>query len=135
MSMYLVYNLDIKKEDVMKMQKRQFRIGELAQRLAVEKFVVRFWEKEFGLKTHRSRGGQRFYTEEDLETFQTIKDLLYTQGFTIAGAKQQLKIYKVKTLLSETRVVPSKKTTLHPEEINDKITHLQKQLVKLRELL
>ncbi len=77
------------------MQKRPlaqktFRIGDLADKLEVKKFVIRFWEKEFSLNFERSDGGQRYYTHKDLETFQTIKDLLYHQGFTIPGARQQL---------------------------------------------
>lgn len=72
------------------MSQKQFRIGDLAKELKVKKFVVRFWEKEFGLKSDRSQGGQRFYTSQDLKTFLLIKDLLYRQGFTIAGAKKQL---------------------------------------------
>ena len=72
------------------MSKRQFRIGELATALEVEKYVIRFWEKEFGLRSTRSDGGQRFYTVDDLSTFARIKKLLYTEGFTIAGARQKL---------------------------------------------
>lgn len=72
------------------MSQKQFRIGDLAKELKVKKFVVRFWEREFGIKSDRSQGGQRFYTSDDLKTFLTIKDLLYNQGFTIAGAKKQL---------------------------------------------
>lgn len=74
------------------MSKKQFRIGDLAKELKVKKFVVRFWEKEFGIKSDRSGGGQRFYTTEDLKIFLLIKDLLYNQGFTIAGAKKQLEV-------------------------------------------
>ena len=74
------------------MGRRQFRIGDLAQELKVKKFVVRFWEKEFDIKSDRSQGGQRFYTDEDLHKFMLIKDLLYNKGFTIAGAKKQLPI-------------------------------------------
>jgi DNA-binding transcriptional MerR regulator len=76
----------------MSMSQRQFRIGDLAKELKVKNFVIRFWEKEFGLKSDRSQGGQRFYSEQDLRTFLLIKDLLYQQGFTIAGAKKQLPV-------------------------------------------
>jgi DNA-binding transcriptional MerR regulator len=72
------------------MGKRQFRIGELASALKVQKYVIRFWEKEFGLSSTRSEGGQRFYTADDLATFAQIKRLLYEEGFTIAGARQKL---------------------------------------------
>jgi DNA-binding transcriptional MerR regulator len=73
-----------------RMAQRQFRIGDLAEELNVKKFVIRFWEKEFNIASDRSSGGQRYYTLDDLHVFQTIKELLYTQGFTIAGAKKQL---------------------------------------------
>ena len=58
----------------MKMSKRHYRIGELAESLKVEKFVIRFWEKELGIKSFRSQGGQRFYSEDDFEKFKLIKE-------------------------------------------------------------
>ena len=73
-----------------RMSQKKFRIGELADQLRIKKFVIRFWEKEFGLKATRSTGGQRFYTNEDYKCFIAIKDLLYNQGYTIAGAKTKL---------------------------------------------
>jgi DNA-binding transcriptional MerR regulator len=75
----------------MKDEITQFRIGQLAQKVGVERFVIRFWEKEFNLKASRTVGGQRFYTTRDLGQFKQIKDLLHERGFTIAGAKQQLR--------------------------------------------
>lgn len=127
----------------MKMEKRKFRIGELAKQLAVERFVIRFWEKEFNLKSDRSTGGQRFYSENDLSLFESIKSLLYLQGFTISGAKQQLKELKQK----KNTVIGSQKTTMHDndheirelkkekESLEQRVLILQKQLIKLRELL
>ncbi len=133
----------------MKMQKRKFRIGELAQHLDVEKFVIRFWEKEFDMRTTRSTGGQRFYDDYDIERFALIKDLLYQKGFTIAGAKQQLKERakqrKSLTTADETKVIGSQKTTIEDSPINTSglsreqleqtILDLQQKLLKLRELL
>ncbi|MBV8661421.1 MAG: MerR family transcriptional regulator [Candidatus Dependentiae bacterium] len=78
----------------MKMSKRQYRIGELAKQLKLKKFVLRFWEKELDIKPHRSNGGQRFYQEEDFETFKLIKTLLYDRKFTLAGAKKELESLK-----------------------------------------
>ena len=129
------------------MQKRQFRIGELAVYLNVEKFVIRFWEKEFEMSTSRSTGGQRFYDENDIEKFSLIKDLLYQKGYTIAGAKQQLKEKsKRKTSQNgdEAKMLGSHKTTLENqhennlssrEQLEQQIIDLQKKLLKLRELL
>lgn len=135
------------KDFLMKMQKRQFRIGELAHYLNVEKFVIRFWEKEFDMRTARSSGGQRFYDEKDVEKFATIKELLYQKGFTIAGAKQQLKERskrKATTLEEEPRILPSQRINPGQEKVSDEptreqleqqIVDLQKKLLKLRELL
>src|ERR1700735_5151577 len=102
------------------MQKRQFRIGQLAKKLAVEKFVIRFWEKEFDMTTSRSNGGQRFYDETDLEKFILIKDLLYNKGYTINGAKQQLKSKNSKINITEQRVVGSSKTTIESNDAASK---------------
>ncbi len=121
----------------MRMQKRKFRIGELAKQLELEKFVIRFWEKEFNLTGTRSSGGQRFYEERDLATFEHIKDLLYNHGFTISGAKKQLEdLHSTKG----TKVLASKKTTLtHKNDLSDKLVgqlmQLRKQLVKLQSIL
>ncbi len=127
----------------MKMQKRKFRIGELAHHLGVERFVVRFWEKEFGIKSTRSTGGQRFYEERDVEKFKLIKSLLYEKGFTIAGARKQLGQKRVAQ--SETKVIASQKTTIEEiavkklekkkEVLTEQIVQLQKKLLQLRERL
>lgn len=131
----------------MKMRKRQFRIGELAQHLDVEKFVIRFWEKEFDMRTTRSTGGQRFYDDNDIEKFALIKELLYKKGFTIAGAKQQLKERLKRTSgTEEAKIIGSHKTTLEQEQpvntaglsreqLEQTILDLQQKLLKLRELL
>jgi DNA-binding transcriptional MerR regulator len=126
---------EMRRDQSMKMQKRQFRIGELAKQLNVERFVIRFWEKEFDIKSRRSNGGQRCYTQEDADRFALIKELLYDKGFTIAGAKTQINHKPVTD-----KVIGSQKTTFDlPEEtveqITHKILHLQDKLKKLRALL
>jgi len=116
----------------MKMQRRKIRIGDLAQRLKIDKFVIRFWEKEFEIKSQRSKGGQRFYEEKDFEKFKHIKDLLYNKKFTIAGAKQQLNNPPYSP-----QIIASQKTTIDSidKEITKKIIHLKKQLIKLKKIL
>ncbi len=94
------------------MGQRQFRIGDLADELKVKKFVIRFWEQEFGLFANRSEGGHRFYTTADLRTFQIIKDLLHNQGYTIEGARKQLPL-----LLKETAPVEAPSAVEAPVEI------------------
>ena len=129
----------------MKMRKRTFRIGELAKKLLLERFVIRFWEKEFKLKTDRSQGGQRFYTEDDYTLFKLIKDLLYNRGFTIHGAKRE--IHESKEANQNKQIIGSKKTTFNQSKdiidslkkekalLEKKVLILQQQLLKLRELL
>lgn len=131
----------------MKMQKRKFRIGELAEQLNVERFVIRFWEKEFDIKTTRSEGGQRFYSQEDFEKFKLIKELLYNKGFTIAGAKKQIEgtVKHQPAVLDQSKPI---KIVSTPEQNNlrskpaildknmaEQIVILKKKLYKLRDLL
>ncbi len=125
----------------MKMQKRKFRIGELAQKLELERFVVRFWEKEFSIKTKRSQGSQRFYDENDLKKFELIKRLLYEEGFTIAGAKKKL---KEKSFVRGESIIASQKTTMEDSSLltvatksseNEKIEHLSQQIIDLKDKL
>ena len=121
-----------KKDFFMKMQKKQFRIGALAQELDLEKFVIRFWEKEFNIRSSRSSGGQRYYTSTDLATFKHIKKLLYDQKFTIAGAKAALNTHSNK-------VVGSHKTIIHTSDTlqisKAQLTLLREALVSLRNQL
>lgn len=116
----------------MRMQRRQFRIGELAQHLGVERFVVRFWEREFGLSPSRSEGGQRFYEERDLDKFQKIKELLYHEKLTIAGAKQRLLEHEGYTPARE--ILPQDLAT-HTEQLKVQLQDLRKQLVELQQKL
>ena len=70
--------------------KLYFKIGEVAQLAEVPTHVLRYWESEFkGLRPKRaSSSQQRLYRREDVLLILTIKTLLHTQGYTIAGAKK-----------------------------------------------
>lgn len=71
--------------------KLYFPIREAAEIIGVEPYVLRFWEKEFPtFRPLKSGTGHRRYRRKDLETALEIKRLLYEQGFTIAGARNQL---------------------------------------------
>ncbi len=116
----------------MRMQKKQFRIGTLAKELDIEKFVIRFWEKEFSIKSSRSIGGQRYYTTHDVERFKKIKELLYKNKFTIAGAKKALQDKSPK-IVASIRTTLSDCEGLHLRK--EELLQLQDQLYKLQELL
>ena len=120
----------------MRMGKRTFRIGELAKQLNVERFVIRFWEKEFALKSIRSDGKQRFYTQDDLKKFALIKELLYDKKYTIAGARNTLQEQGKKS--QPIVIVPSKKLDLEATPIstlNQHLIVLREQLKKLYNML
>ena len=72
--------------------KLYFRIGEVARVCRLPAYVLRFWETEFPqLKPVKSSTGQRMYRKRDVESVVRIKKLLYEDGFTIAGARAQLR--------------------------------------------
>ena len=69
-----------------------YRIGELSRITGLEPYVLRYWETEFPhLRPEKRKSGQRLYTKKDLGNIIQVKELLYQQGFTIAGAKKKLR--------------------------------------------
>jgi DNA-binding transcriptional MerR regulator len=71
--------------------KLYFRIGEVAGLLAVEPYVLRYWETEFpSLAPKKSGTGHRLYRRKDVELLLKIKHLLYDKRYTIEGARQSL---------------------------------------------
>jgi len=83
----------LKTAEVVIPDKLYFRIGEVADLCRLPAYVLRFWETEFSfLKPVKSSTGQRMYRHKDVENVLRIKKLLYEEGFTIAGARQHLKL-------------------------------------------
>src|SRR6266700_2983485 len=82
----------VRTSEVFVPDKLYFRIGEVSQLCRLPAYVLRFWETEFPqLKPVKSGTGQRMYRRKDLEAVLRIKTLLYEEGFTFAGARQQLR--------------------------------------------
>src|SRR6202158_6291705 len=72
-------------------ESRLFKIGEVCKIAEVQPYVLRYWETEFPpLAPNKSGGGQRLYTQREIDVILRIKQLLYSEGFTIAGAKKKL---------------------------------------------
>jgi DNA-binding transcriptional MerR regulator len=68
-----------------------FKIGEVCELTDTQPYVLRYWESEFpALAPAKNSSGQRIYRRRDIETVLRIKQLLYEEGFTIAGAKKRL---------------------------------------------
>jgi DNA-binding transcriptional MerR regulator len=88
-------------------EKIYFKIGEVCDLVGVQAHVLRYWETEFPmLSPQKNRSGQRSYRRRDVEIALRIKELLYEEMFTIAGAKKKLQ--------GELREVPKLKI-VHPE--------------------
>ena len=88
-------------------EKIYFKIGEVCDLVGVQAHVLRYWETEFPmLSPQKNRSGQRSYRRRDVEISIRIKQLLYDEMFTIAGAKK-----KLQTEMRET----SKLKIVHPE--------------------
>ena len=72
--------------------KLYFSISEVSELTSVKPHVLRYWESEFpDLRPKKNRAGNRSYRERDIKMVMSIRDLLYKQGFTIQGARMQLR--------------------------------------------
>jgi len=68
-----------------------YRIGEVSRLTGLEQYVLRYWETEFPqIKPDKGRSRQRLYSKKDLDSILQIKQLLYKDGYTIAGARKKL---------------------------------------------
>lgn len=71
--------------------KRYFTIGEVSDLCLVKPHVLRYWEQEFTqLKPVKRRGNRRYYQHHEVLLIRRIRNLLYDEGFTIAGARNRL---------------------------------------------
>lgn len=94
-----------------RVQKRlYYKIGEACKELGIQPYVLRYWETEFpALAPSKSRSGQRVYSEKELEIIRRIKQLLYEEGYTIAGAKKKLETELAAGGLGEGEIVTAVK--------------------------
>jgi DNA-binding transcriptional MerR regulator len=72
--------------------KLYYSISEVSEMTGVKPHVLRYWESEFpDLRPKKNRAGNRSYRDKDIRMVSTIRDLLYKQGYTIQGARNQLR--------------------------------------------
>ena len=77
---------------LLKEDKLYYSIGEISDMFGVSKSLIRYWETEFSiLKPHKNSKGDRRYTKENIDQLQLIFDLVKNRGFTIEGAKNEIK--------------------------------------------
>ncbi|MDY0291480.1 MAG: MerR family transcriptional regulator [Desulfuromonadaceae bacterium] len=102
-----------------------FKIGEVATITGVKPHVLRYWESEFRMfSPAKSRGKQRQYERRDIELALEIKELLYEQGFTIAGARKHLKSRKKST----SPTAQSTTDRQHLRELREELKQLRARL-------
>lgn len=103
-----------------KIEKIQYRIGEVAKMFDVEVSHLRYWEKEFDIiKPHKDGKGTRYFTPKDIDTIHLIFHLVKEQGMTLEGAKKKLK--------------DQRKQTLKNFEIVKRLTKIKAELLTLKE--
>lgn len=72
--------------------KLYYSIGEVSQMFEVNASLIRFWEKEFSvIKPKKNKKGNRLFTQKDVDNFRLIYHLVKEKGFTLEGAKKQLR--------------------------------------------
>ena len=90
-------------------EEKLYKIGEVCKLADVQPYVLRYWETEFPqLAPNKSGGGQRLYTRAEIDTILRIKELLYRDGFTIAGAKKKLEEEPVAVAAAPAEPQPSR---------------------------
>lgn len=119
--------------------KRYFTIGEVAELCELKAHVLRYWEQEFPqLAPVKRRGNRRYYQREDVILIRQIRELLYAQGFTIQGARQQLeKKPKGRTEPNQSELLPSTQPILAaqgstPEPVSPTQQPVQAQIQAIR---
>src|SRR5271170_3500751 len=117
-----------KTDEIFIPDKLYFRIGEVATLCRLPAYVLRFWESEFPqLKPVKSSTGQRMYRRRDVESVLHIKKLLYERGFTISGARQQLR--------AESKTDKGQAAIPFPAQSAPEIQHIRQGLREILSLL
>ncbi|HYA29433.1 MAG TPA: MerR family transcriptional regulator [Acidobacteriota bacterium] len=110
-------------------EKIYFKIGEVSEIVGVEPYVLRYWETEFEvLKPSKAPSKHRLYKKRDVELLLEIKRLLYSEGFTIEGARKRLKE-------SKKEEKNQLKLPLSEQKYKSALVKLKKELESLRRLV
>jgi DNA-binding transcriptional MerR regulator len=106
--------------------KRYFKIGEVSDLTGLKAYVLRFWETEFKeIRPTRTLSGQRVFTQDDLKTIITIKELLYDRKYTIPGARAFLKKQRAAAGEGETQPCPEETPEgLSTDEIRSELAEI-----------
>jgi DNA-binding transcriptional MerR regulator len=114
-----------------------FKIGEVCELTDTQPYVLRYWESEFpALAPAKNSSGQRIYRRRDIETVLRIKQLLYEEGFTIAGAKKKLEAEMAGRAVTPMPPAESGPAAAASDSANsERVTALRQVREQLREIL
>jgi len=102
--------------------KRYYSISEVSKKYDVSQSLIRYWEKEFdNLRPTKNSKGDRRFTEKNLVQFRLIHHLLKEKGFTIKGAKQEIKDNREKYILQQKIVEKLQKLKSGLEDMRDSL--------------
>jgi DNA-binding transcriptional MerR regulator len=112
--------------------KLYYRIGEVSEIVGVEPHVLRYWETEFrSIRPQKSRKGQRIYSRRDVDRLLKVKDLLYSHGFTIAGARKRLREGGAEPTAALAVVVPAAPAARPGEHLRAALAEIRRDIVTL----
>jgi len=113
-----------------------FKIGEVCEITDTQPYVLRYWESEFpALAPAKNSSGQRIYRRRDIETVLRIKQLLYEEGFTIAGAKKRLEAEMAGRVETPIPLADGPSVTPQDGSGADRVAALRQVREQLREIL
>jgi DNA-binding transcriptional MerR regulator len=124
-------------------------ISEVGRELDIPQHVLRFWESKFSqVKPLKRGGGRRYYRPEDIALLRRIRDLLYTEGYTIRGVQRLFRETGVKSILERgiavqepsteqpsPRSAPSTEQVVTPAHSKAELEAVMAELVAIRRLL
>lgn len=116
----MIPNIDIKN-----LKKLYYSIGEVADMFQINQSLIRFWEKEFPIILPKKNSkGNRLFTPKDIEIFNKIYHLVKIQGFTLDGAKNELKKNK------KTTTIETESDQLN--EVVERLEKIKRQLLTMK---
>ena len=117
-------------------------ISEVSDELDVPQHVLRFWEGKFSqVRPLKRGGGRRYYRPEDIDLLRRIRDLLYSEGYTIKGVQRLLREGRGKDGEVEESTPPvaaapaPRAASARPGDVTDEIRAVIDELSELRDLL
>ncbi len=123
-------------------------ISEVGRELDIPQHVLRFWESKFSqVKPLKRGGGRRYYRPEDITLLRRIRDLLYTEGYTIRGVQRLFREVGVKAVLEgastaqeldrnpEPSPAGPKGRSAVPTELRAELEAVMAELVAIRQML